>query len=123
MDWKFKNGIPIYTQIIDEMTMRIASGAYAPGEKIPAVREFAMEAGVNPNTMQRALSELERRGLLYSERTSGRFVTKEEQVLKELHTELAKRYFDELSEKLRKIGMSDKDIKSAASNWMKELKG
>ena len=123
MEWNFKNGIPIYAQIVDEMTMRIASGAYAPGEKIPAVREFAMEAGVNPNTMQKALSELERRGLLYSERTSGRFVTKEEKVLKELHTELAKRYFDELSEKLRKIGMSDKDIKSAASDWMKELKG
>ena len=56
MEWNFRNGIPIYTQIIDEMTMRIASGAYKPGDKVPAVRELAMDAGVNPNTMQRALA-------------------------------------------------------------------
>ena len=122
MEWFFKNGIPIYSQIIDEMTMRIASGAYAPGGKLPSVRDLAMEAGVNPNTMQKALSELERKGLVFSERTSGRFITKEEKVLKELHEGLAKRYFDELSEKLRKIGLSEKEIKSAASEWLKTIK-
>ena len=121
MEWNFKNGIPIYTQIVDEMTMRIASGTYAPGEKIPAVREFAMEAGVNPNTMQRALSELERRGLLYSERTSGRFVTKEERILNKLHKDLAKRYFDDLGEKLKKIGMDAEQIKTSVSEWLKEV--
>ena len=104
------------------MTMRIASGAYSPGDKLPSVRDLAMEAGVNPNTMQKALSELERMGLVYSERTSGRFVTKEEKVLEELHESLAKRYFDELSEKLRKIGLSEKEIKSAASEWLKTIK-
>ena len=78
MEWNFKSGIPIYTQIIDEMTMRIASGYYGPGDKLPSVRDLAMDAGVNPNTMQRALAELERRGLVFSERTSGRFVTKED---------------------------------------------
>ena len=123
MEWNFKNGIPIYSQIMDEMTMRIASGAYAPGDKLPSVRDLAMEAGVNPNTMQKAMAELERIGLVYSERTSGRFVTKEEKILEELHESLAKKYFDELSEKLRKIGMSDADIKSAVSKWMKDIKG
>jgi len=123
MEWNFKNGIPIYSQIIDEMTMRIASGAYAPGDKLPSVRDLAMEAGVNPNTMQKALSELERKGLVYSERTSGRFITKDEKVLETLHEGLAERYFDELSEKLRKIGMSEKEIKSAASEWLKTIKG
>ena len=118
MEWNFKNGIPIYTQIIDEMTMRIASGEYAPGDKLPSVRDMAMEAGVNPNTMQRALSELERRGLVYSERTSGRFVTKEESVLRELHAELAKKYFDELGEKLRKLGMGDDEIRTAVRSWL-----
>ena len=109
MEWNFRNGIPIYTQIIDEMTMRIASGAYSPGEKIP-------------DTMQRALAELERRGLVYSERTSGRFVTKEEKVLKDLRVDLARKYFGELTEKLGKIGMDQKDIRSAVGSWLDDLK-
>ena len=116
MDWNFKNGIPIYTQIVDELTMRIASGAYAPGEKLDSVRDMAMDAGVNPNTMQRALAEIERRGLVYSERTSGRFVTRDENVLKELHKKLAGRYLDEFVEKLQKIGMNEKEI----SDFIKE---
>lgn len=110
MDWNFKNGIPIYTQIVDELTMRIASGAYAPGEKLPSVRDLAMDAGVNPNTMQRALADIERKGLVYSERTSGRFVTQDEDVLKELHKELADKYLGEFMEKLQKIGMDEKEI-------------
>lgn len=122
MEWDFKNGIPIYTQIIDEMTMRIASGEYSPGDKLPSVRDLAMDAGVNPNTMQRALAELERRGLVYSERTSGRFVTKEEKILEELHGKLAEKYFEELTEKLCKIGMSGSDIKRAVEKWMKDIK-
>ena len=117
MDWNFKNGIPIYTQIVDELTMRIASGAYAPGEKLDSVRDMAMDAGVNPNTMQRALAEIERRGLVYSERTSGRFVTRDENVLKELHKKLAGRYLDEFVEKLQKIGMNEKEI----SDFIKEV--
>ena len=122
MEWNFRNGIPIYTQIIDEMTMRIASGAYKPGDKVPAVRELAMDAGVNPNTMQRALAELERRGLVYSERTSGRFITNEESVLKDLRTDLARHYFDELTEKLGKIGMDNEDIRSAVVSWLEDLR-
>ena len=122
MEWNFKNGIPIYTQIIDEMTMRIASGLYAPGEKLPSVRDLAMDAGVNPNTMQRALAELERRELVFSERTSGRFVTKEESVLKALHEELARKYFEEFADKLRKIGMTGEEITGAVRRWLEEIK-
>ena len=121
MEWNFKDGIPIYTQIIDEMTMRIASSAYSPGDKLPSVRDLALDAGVNPNTMQRALAELERRGLVYSERTSGRFVTKEETVLKDLHEELARKYFEELTEKLRKIGMDDSAIKASVNSWIRTI--
>ena len=121
MEWNFKNGIPIYTQIIDEMTMRIASGEYAPGDKLQSVRDLALDAGVNPNTMQKALAELERKGLVYSERTSGRFITKDENILNELHGELAERCFGELAEKLHKIGMDDSDIRKAVENWLKEM--
>ena len=122
MGWNFKSGIPIYSQIVDEMTMRIASGIYKPGEKLPSVRELAANAGVNPNTMQRALAELKRRGLVYSERTSGRYVTKEEAVLKSLHEELARRYFQELDVKLRKIGLSGEEIHEAVRRWIEEMK-
>lgn len=122
MEWNFKNGIPVYTQIIDEMTMRIASGAYSPGEKVPTVRELAVDAGVNPNTMQRALAELERMGLVYSERTSGRFIAKDENVLKNLRDELANKYFEEFTDKLGKIGMDQKDIRQAVGNWLNGLK-
>ncbi len=122
MEWNFKNGIPIYTQIIDEMTMRIASGFYEPGAKLPSVRDLAMDAGVNPNTMQRALSGLENMGLVYSERTSGRFVTREDKVLKALHEDLAKKYFGELEDKLRKIGMSDDEIAGAVKKWLEGIK-
>ena len=122
MGWNFKSGIPIYSQIVDEMTMRIASGIYQPGEKLPSVRELATNAGVNPNTMQRALAELKRRGLVYSERTSGRYVTREEAVLKSLHEELARRYFQELDVKLRKIGLSGEEIHEAVRRLIEEMK-
>ncbi len=117
MEWEFKDGVPIYTQIIDQMTMRIASGAYEPGEKLPSVRDLALDAGVNPNTMQRALSELERRKLVFSERTSGRFITEDSGILKKLHEELAKSCFDEFAEKLRKIGMSAEEIRKSVTDW------
>ena len=121
MEWRFTDGLPIYSQIIDVMTMRIASNAYEPGEKLPSVRDLAMDAGVNPNTMQRALSELERRGLVYSERTSGRFVTKDENVLKALHEELSQEYFREFEGKLRMLGMSTREIMDAAQEWIEAL--
>ena len=122
MEWEFIDGVPIYTQIVDQMTMRIASGAYEPGEKLPSVRDLALDAGVNPNTMQRALAELERRGLVFSERTSGRFVTRDSEILMKLHEELAKRCFDEFAEKLRKIGMSADEIRKSVGDWVEEIK-
>ena len=81
MAWSFQGDTPIYTQIIHGLTLRIVSGMYSVGEKLPSVRELAMEAGVNPNTMQRALAELEREGLMQSQRTAGRFVTEDANVI------------------------------------------
>ena len=77
MEWSFHSNAPIYTQLIGQIRAGIVSGALAPGERLPSVRDLAMEAGVNPNTMQRALTELERDGLVYSQRTSGRYVTED----------------------------------------------
>ncbi len=75
MEWKFRGDLPIYSQLVERIKQGIVSGELPPGGRLPAVRELAMEAGVNPNTMQRALQELEREGMVYSQRTAGRFVT------------------------------------------------
>ena len=123
MAWIFKDGIPIYQQIVQIMKVRIASGTYLSGEKIPAVRDLAIEAGVNPNTMQRALSELEREGLVQSERTSGRFVTNDTEVLKNLRDALAIDYIREMAENLKKLGMSPDEIIFAITNYIRGSDG
>ena len=89
MTWNLDNNIPIYLQIMERIQRDIISGRYRPGDKLPSVRELAVEAAVNPNTMQKALSELERGGLVYSQRTSGRFITEDEELLKELKNKKA----------------------------------
>ena len=77
MDWTFRGDQPIYAQLMQRIKQGIVSGDLPPGSRLPSVRELATEAGVNPNTMQRALQELEREGMVYSQRTAGRFVTED----------------------------------------------
>lgn len=90
MTWLFQNDAPIYSQLIHQLKQRIVAGIYATGEKLPSVRDLAAEAGVNPNTMQRALTELEREGLMYSQRTAGRFVTEDSNMIEEAKKGLAR---------------------------------
>lgn len=115
MEWKFIDSIPIYSQIVNELTVRIARHDYLPGQKLPSVRDIAAQACVNPNTVQRALTELERNGLVRTERTNGRFVTEDEKVLKEIYKSLSSAYIDEMIEKLRNIGMNDTEIVESVS--------
>ena len=90
MAWmSMDNGTPVYLQIMNDIRRRIISGQWPPGIRIPAVRELAIEFGVNPNTMQRALSELEREGLVYSERTSGRYITEDAALIADLRGRMA----------------------------------
>ena len=117
MKGEFKNGIPIYLQIIDQIKRQIVSGELAPGSRIPAVRDLAQEAGVNPNTMQRALTQLEQEGLLYTQRTSGRFVTQEEEIMKQTRMQLSDEYIAELFKHLQQLGLSRDDIVEAVSEW------
>lgn len=77
MDWSFRGDQPIYSQLVRRIKQGIVSGEMPPGGRLPSVRDLATEAGVNPNTMQRALQELEREGMVYSQRTAGRFVTED----------------------------------------------
>ena len=77
MPWSFQADTPIYTQLVARLQEQIVSGAYPPGSKLPSVRDLAAAAGVNPNTVQRAFAELERLGLIYTQRTSGKGVTED----------------------------------------------
>lgn len=121
MTYKFKDGIPIYLQIIDEMSISIASGKYAPGDKLPSVRDFAVQIGVNPNTLQRAFSEMERMKIVRCDRTNGRYVTDDEKVMSELKTKLANQYIEELVGRMRKLKISDKEILKMINNWLEEV--
>lgn len=89
MEWHFNNDAPIYSQLVEQMTLRIVTAVYMPGQRMPSVRDLAVEAGVNPNTMQRALGELERNGLVFSQRTSGRFVTEDIKMIEDAKRTLA----------------------------------
>ena len=89
MAWTLNADRPIYTQLVEKIQRDIVSGVYKAGDKIPPVRELAAEAAVNPNTMQKALAELERMGLLYTQRTSGRFVTEDGEMINKIKNEMA----------------------------------
>ena len=117
MAWEFKNGIPIYLQIMEGIKTRIAGGLLPPGSKLPSVRDLAAQAGVNPNTMQRAMTQLEQEGLLYTQRTSGRFVTEDEAKMKELRSSLSEKYVEELFTQLSRLGMSREEIIYEVSRW------
>lgn len=109
MGWKFSEDVPLYQQIMDGIKQRIATGDWAPGQKLPSVRELAVEAGVNPNTMQKALAELEREGLLYAKRTAGRFVAEKEEITEGLQEEMLQGYVKEFLGNMERLGYSLKD--------------
>lgn len=111
MAWELKNDRPIYLQLMEQLKLKIISGVYPPGSRVPAVRELAAEASVNPNTMQKALSELERDGLLYANRTSGRFITEDISMIKDLKFDLAQEQLTLFLEQMEKLGFTKEEIK------------
>lgn len=106
MPWNFNTNTPIYIQIIEHIRLSIATGEYKAGDKLMSVRELAAEAEVNPNTMQKALSELERDGLLYSQRTSGRFITNDKEAISRLRKQLAEEQLEMFLNKMDQLGYS-----------------
>ena len=119
MEWSFHSNQPIYTQLIEQLTLAILSGEYPTGGKLPAVRELAAEAGVNPNTMQKAFAELERTGLVYSRRTSGRFITEDCHMIEQLKTSLATEKMEEFLAQMRQLGFQNDEILSLMNQTMK----
>ena len=110
MLWQFSNDAPIYTQLIQQVKVGIVTGAFPPGERLPSVRDLATEAGVNPNTMQRALAELERDGLVYSQRTAGRFVTEDGAMINQAKRSLAQRHVKTFLEAMLRLGFQKEEI-------------
>ncbi len=110
MSWTLDTDRPIYLQLMERIQRDIIAGVYQPGDKLPSVRDLALEAAVNPNTMQKALSELERSGLVYSQRTSGRFITEDTEMLTQMKKELATEHIQEFFQKMEQLGFSRAEL-------------
>ena len=110
MPWNLDPQRPIYAQIIERVQLDIVTGHYAPGSRLPSVRELAAQAAVNPNTMQRALSELEGSGLIYAQRTSGRCVTEDTARIRQAKEKLASMQVREFIRKMQELGMNREEI-------------
>lgn len=104
MAWNLDTDRPIYAQLVERIQMQIISGYYPPGGKLPSVRELAAVAAVNPNTMQKAFAELERSGLIITQRTNGRTVTEDTELIKGIRRSLAKEYVDLYFSQMKNLG-------------------
>lgn len=104
MEWKLDDNRPIWIQLQEQLTRKILSGWYRPGERLPSVRDLASEAGVNPNTMQRALAGLDMEGLTVTNRTMGRTVTEDQMVLEGMRVTLAKEIIRQFYESAAELG-------------------
>ena len=119
---EFDGKRPIYLQLMEDLQNRIAAGELPPGSRLDSVRDLALVYGVNPNTLQRALNELERLELLKVQRTSGRFVTTDNGRIKELRKQMAAKHIDQLIQSLIRLGFGQEEILELAEKKLKELK-
>lgn len=110
MKWSFSNDVPIYAQLIEQVKAAIVTGEFPPGARLPSVRDMAAEAGVNPNTMQRAMAELERDGLVYSQRTSGRIVTEDMEMIEQAKRQLAQRHIKVFMSAMGSLGYTVREM-------------
>ena len=120
MQWKLSDDRPMYVQLMETITAAIASGTLAAGSRLPSVREMAAQAGVNPNTMQRALAELERDGLLYSQRTAGRFVTDQSDRITQKRKELAMQQIRIFLSSMKEMGYTSEQTLNLIQQAVKE---
>ena len=120
MPWNLDSSRPIYLQFIERVQMDIITGRYQPGDKLPSVRDLAQEAAVNPNTMQKALSELERSGLIYSQRTSGRFITEDKELIHQMKKELAAAEVSAFVAHMKQLGITPEEIRQLLAETIEE---
>ena len=121
MKWDINSERPVYLQLIEQIQASIISGYFKPSDKLPSVRDLAAEASVNPNTMQKALSELERSGLIYSNRTSGRYITSDLTLIKKLKEQSAKGLIVDFLDKMNQLGFENDEVLSIIEETVKEM--
>lgn len=119
MAWDLDSDRPIFLQIVERIQMDIIAGVYSPGDKLPSVRDLAAVAAVNPNTMQKALTELERTGLVYAQRTSGRFITEDVKMIEDLKSSLAKEQITTFFENMSRLGFEKEETISMLEECIK----
>lgn len=122
MSWEFDTTRPIYIQLVERIKLMIVTGELPGGEKLKSVRDMAEEAGVNPNTMQRALAELEREALVYSQRTSGRFVTEDKELLAKMRDEFAEEKVKTFIESLMQLGYQQDEVMTLIQHYLEGMK-
>lgn len=110
MAWNMDSDRPIYAQIVERIQMQIVSGYYPPGGKLPTVRDLAAEAAVNPNTMQKAFAELERSGLIVTQRTNGRTVTENVQLIDKIRGDMAQLHVQAFVDRMSELGYSKEQV-------------
>ncbi|MDO4554619.1 MAG: GntR family transcriptional regulator [Lachnospiraceae bacterium] len=110
MAWNLTTDRPIYLQLMEQIQLSILSGIYKPGTRLPSVRDLSTEASVNPNTMQKALSELERTGLIFSMRTSGRFITEDSNMIEDLKKNYVRTQVLAFYHSLKELGFTKEEI-------------
>ncbi len=118
MAWNLVSDRPIYIQLVDRIKLGILSGEFSAGSRMPSVRDLAAEAGVNPNTMQKALSELEREGFLTSQRTSGRFVSMDDSIFAQVKESLAMEAIEEFLEKMARLGFDREQVAAMIASFV-----
>ncbi len=116
MAWELDNDRPIYAQLVDRIQMQIVSGYYQPGGKLPSVRELAATAAVNPNTMQKAFVELERSGLIITQRTNGRNVTEDTGLIESIKQGMAREHMESFFTKMKELGYTGEEIRALVDN-------
>ena len=117
MSEQFDSSRPIYAQLVERLKARILAGTYQSGGHLDSVRDLAAVAGVNPNTMQRALAQLEAEGLVRTERTSGRFVTEDIDLIEQLRASAARNIAADFLEKMRSIGYTPQQAAELLRSW------
>ena len=110
MEWHIAAGRPVYIQIVEQLERAVVTGVYPPGERVPAVRDLAAQAQVNPNTMQRALAEMESRGLLVTQRTTGRTVTSDTALIAKTRQALAASLAQDFLAQAKALGLTREEI-------------
>lgn len=120
MAWELDSDRPIYAQLVERIQMQIVSGYYEPGGRLPSVRELAATAAVNPNTMQKAFAELERSGLIVTQRTNGRTVTEDTELIGRIRQQLAQAHLEEFFGKMKELGYTQSQIMEQTQQYLQK---